>query len=96
MTKTGKSNAPAREVIVLPARCPHCNSTELQATPGGHVYRTLVVRALSGVHAVAGPYNQVTWRRCKCTCGQVRVERLYELVPTAAPKKTMAKSPDNR
>jgi hypothetical protein len=54
-------------------RCPKCGSSER-----GAYLSTRRVKASGTFNGE--PYNEVVSRRAKCRCGQVRIERSYELI----------------
>lgn len=60
----------------LLTRCNACGSTDRE--------RYTNPRSIQqhGIAPDGSPYNQVTWRHTSCkSCGQVRVDKFYEMVP---------------
>lgn len=55
-------------------RCPKCGSSERGAYCGS-VVRNKIDGTFNGE-----PYNEIVTRRARCKCGQVRIERSYELI----------------
>ncbi len=88
MEKKSKGGRPAgsrnREYVVVyeyPAQCPSCGSTNIKPIPGGETQ----VHEFPGIDAATGkPFDRVTWRNCRCECGQVIRRR--------RPEKTMTDS----
>lgn len=62
-------------VAILPPQCTRCQSTIYTVT------RRIITRPIAGV--IDGrPYDQVTWRRLRCQCGQLYTARFYEFSGT--------------
>jgi hypothetical protein len=69
----GAKTAERDVVLVLPAACVRCHSTERAP------YDKIRERAISGRTTDGRPYTHVVWRKTRCrACGQARVERHYE------------------
>ena len=58
-------------VAVKPPQCPRCHATIYTVT------RRIITRPIAGV-IDGDPYDQVTWRRLRCRCGQLYTARFYE------------------
>lgn len=60
-------------VLVLPAACVRCHSTEREP------YDKVRERAITGRTTDGHIYTHVVWRKTRCrACGQARIERHYE------------------
>ena len=83
MSKTPIANAPK-------SRCPKCGST---ARCGYFNVRSI---SASGLDPDGHAYNQVTWRRTRCSvCGQSRDDKSFEMVAKdGKPKSTSANLAD--
>lgn len=61
-------------VGVVAIRCPKCGSSERGAYCGA-----VVRKKISGTFN-GEPYNEIVSRRARCKCGQVRIEKSFELI----------------
>jgi len=76
------SKTTKRDIVTVAAsRCRKCGSTDRAP------YSQTKSRQLTGCTPAGEPYNRVSWKRTKCkSCGQARVDKIFELVDQQAEK----------
>jgi len=83
----GSRNSAAATVVVIPAACPKCGSTERESV------RIVRERCLPGLTRTGQPRTHIVWRRVRCrSCGQYFVEQEHQ--NRVAPEKTI-ENPDS-
>lgn len=84
----GSRTQPRDVVPVQPSRCKRCGSTEREP------YSQTTTRNIRGRNLETGAlYNVVKWSRTRCkSCGQARVDQVFELVGETDPAAETAEN----
>ena len=68
-------------IDVQTARCPKCQSTDRDW------YGAVTIQEYEGADPQGRPFNRIIKRRTRCAnCGQIRIERTYELTSKSKKK----------
>lgn len=83
----GSKNQPRDAVVTTATRCMRCGSTERAP------YTRTMVQHFNGIAPDGKPFSAIRRRWTTClTCGQVRVDRVYEYAPDAGHEEKTEKN----